>query len=469
MPRHGRIGATMKWLAGAALAIALSLGASPACALGPHEVVLVINDASLDSILLGQVYQRLRSIPPSNVVRVSIPTNVYDGVSTDISPDDFARHIWLPVTAAITEAGIAPQALALVYSCGFPTRVTTQPPMSLTGLTFTRNRIPDSELIASGRYVSELFAGPSSAVGSPEPSATFDLMRNRLLEAMPLPSMMLAFTGARGITVMEAVTALERSAASDHTAPDGTVYFAVNDDVRSTCRHWQYQGAATALKSRYNVRAVVSTNLPAASDFPLIGFMTGSRTVPGDRLTLAPGAFADNLTSFGAAFHQAAHMKATTWLKAGAAFSAGTVDEPYAIWAKFPSASIFLHALAGCTAIESFYQSVLSPLQILPVGDPLAKPWAPRIEPVVDPVAEPLVGIVELKAEVKNEDPAVFLRFNWLVDGKLAGSGRSFVWNTRTAADGPHVVRVVVRRQLESVRHQGFADIRVEVANGGVE
>ena len=100
------------------------------------------------------------------------------------------------------------------------------------------------------------------------------------------------------------------------------------------------------------------------------------------------------------------------------------------------------------------------------MGDPLAKPWAPRIEPVIAPVAGPLAGIVELKAEVKGEDPAVFLRFNWLVDGKLAASGRNFVWNTRNVPDGAHVVRVVVRRQLESVRHQGFAEIRVDVANG---
>ena len=466
MPLNGRTSASPKRLARAALATALVLAAAVVRALGPHEVVLVVNDASLDSILLGQVYQRLRSIPPSNVVRVSIPTNVYDGVSTDISPEDFARHIWLPVTAAIAEAGIAPQVLAVAYSCGFPTRVTTTPPISLTGLTFTRNRIPEGESITSGRYVSELFAGPSSAGAAVEPSATFDQMRNRLLEAMPLPAMMLAFTGERGIAVSEAIAALERAAASDHTSPSGTVFFAVNDDVRSTCRHWQYEGAAAVLRDRYGVRAVVSTNLPSAADFPLIGFMTGSRTVATDKLTLAPGAFADNLTSFGAAFHQAAHTKATTWLKDGAAFSAGTVDEPYAIWAKFPSASIFLHSRAGCTSVESFYQSVLSPLQILPMGDPLAKPWAPRIEPVIAPVAGPLAGIVELKAEVKGEDPAVFLRFNWLVDGKLAASGRNFVWNTRNVPDGAHVVRVVVRRQLESVRHQGFAEIRVDVANG---
>lgn len=262
MPLNGRTSASPKRLARAALATALVLAAAVVRALGPHEVVLVVNDASLDSILLGQVYQRLRSIPPSNVVRVSIPTNVYDGVSTDISPEDFARHIWLPVTAAIAEAGIAPQVLAVAYSCGFPTRVTTTPPISLTGLTFTRNRIPEGESITSGRYVSELFAGPSSAGAAVEPSATFDQMRNRLLEAMPLPAMMLAFTGERGIAVSEAIAALERAAASDHTSPSGTVFFAVNDDVRSTCRHWQYEGAAAALRdASHNMQIGCAANI----------------------------------------------------------------------------------------------------------------------------------------------------------------------------------------------------------------
>ena len=466
MPGIGSTTALPSRLAKAAFAVALAFCAAVASAIGSHELVLVVNDASLDSILLGQVYQRLRSIPASNVVRLSIPTNVYDGVSTDISPEDFSRYVWEPMNAAIAEAGIGPQALAVAYSCGFPTRVTTKPAMSITGLTFTRNRIPNADAIGSGRHASELFAGPSSAGAPAEPSATFDQMRNRLLEAMPLPAMMLAFTGQRGISVREAIAALERAAAADYASPSGTVFFAVNDDVRSTCRHWQYEGAAAALRELGGL-AVVSTNPPAAADFPLVGFMTGARAVATDALRLAPGAFADNLTSFGAAFDQAAHTKATTWLKDGAAFSAGTVEEPYAIWAKFPSAWVFVHARAGCAAIESFYQSVLSPLQILPVGDPLSKPWAPRIDPVIASVEGDLSGTVELRAEVRDEDPAVFFRFTWLVDGRQAATGRTFVWNTRGAADGEHVVRVVVRRQLESVRHQGFAERRVVVANGG--
>lgn len=444
----------------------LFLFASFSFALGPHEIVLVVNDDSLDSILLGRVYQRLRSVPDRNVIRISLPPEVYNGVSTDIAPENFTRYIWEPLNEKIDEAGIRRQILAYVYSCGFPTRVTTAPAVSITGLTFTRNRVPSTEDIGGGKYVSEIFAGPSSTNASLEASATFDQIRNRLLEAMPLPSMMLAFTGERGMTVDEAISALERSAAADQTLPTGTFFFAVNSDVRSTCCQWQYTAAAAAIRQFPGQTAVVSTNMPSAAEFPLGGFMTGNRTAPTESLELVPGAFADNLTSFGAAFETPDHTKATAWLKGGAAFSAGTVAEPYAIWGKFPSAFIFVHSLAGCTAIESFYQSVLSPLQILPVGDPLSKPWAPKLEPEIAVAEEAHSGTVEMHASVKDEDAEVFLRFTWLVDGRVVGSGRTFVWNTRGVEKGTHPVRVVVSRQVESARHQDFVEIEVKVGNG---
>ena len=438
-------------------------------AIGPHEIVLVVNDDSMDSILLGKVYKRLRSIPDSNVIRLSLPKTVYDGVSTDISPDDFTTYIWKPLTAKIKDAGIDLQVLACVYSCGFPTCVTSSPPLSITGLTFLRNKPVPPEQVKDGRYLSELFSGPSNASSPMSPSATLDYERNRLLEDMPFPAMMLGFTGKNGATLDELIASLERSAAADFTSPKGTFFFAVNDDVRSTCRRWEYELAAAAIRKFPDQVVTVSTNLPTASDFPLVGFMTGNRTVDTAALTFAPGAYADNLTSFGAAFFTPDHTKVTQWLKSGAAFSSGTVVEPYAIWTKFANACVFVHSLAGCSAIESIYQSVSSPLQLLPVGDPLSKPWAPRLEPVVTIPNGPLSAMVEMSASVKDEDPGTFLRFNWLVDGKIVGSGRTIVWNSRSVGNGVHAIRVVVRRQMESVRHQDFTEVKISVKNGGAK
>lgn len=458
-----------KCLAGLLAAACAFIAAPNAHALGPHEVVLVVNDDSVESILLADVYRRLRSIPDSNVIRVSLPESVYDGKSTDISPENFTKYIWEPMQAGIEAAGLRTQVFACIYSCGFPTRVTTSPAVSITGLTFLRNKMPEAAAVEQGRYVSELFAGPMSSGAHVDPSATFDSSRNRLLNAMPFPAMMLAFTGNRGVAVRDAITYLERSAAADSTLPSGTFFFAVNDDIRSTSRHWEYDGAAKAISQFKSQRTVISTNMPVASDFPLAGFMTGARTVPTSSLQFMPGAYADHLTSFGAAFDRQEQTKATEWLQSGAAASSGTVVEPYAIWTKFVNANFFVHYLNGCTAIESIYQATACPLQLLPVGDPLCRPWAPAMKPLIKAPSGPLSGMADFTASVENERPEVFLRFTWLVDGRTVGSGRNFVWNTRNFEDGQHIVRVVVRHHLESVRHQSFADIEVEVQNGGAK
>ena len=455
-----------KWLVRTVLTVCTCIAASAALALGPHEVALIVNDDSIESILLADVYKRLRSIPDSNVIRISLPEAVYDGQGTDISPEDFTKYIWEPVMKAIEESGARAQILACVYSCGFPTRVTSTPAMSITGVTFVRNQLPASALVEQGSYVSDLFAGPFSAGKAAGPSSTFDSSRNRLLGAMPFPAMMLAFTGNRGMALEEAIDALELMVAADSTHPAGTFFFAVNKDVRSTSRHWEYQGVADAINALEGQRSVVSTNMPEATDFPLSGFMTGARTVPLDQLQMVPGAYADNLTSFGAAFDQSAHTKVTEWMKTGAV-SSGTVVEPYAIWMKFASAYVFVHYLKGCTAIESIYQSIASPLQILPMGDPLCKPWAPVTTPVISRPEGALSGLVDFSASVKEENPEVFLRYSWLVDGRIVATGRTYVCDTRNFTDGKHTVRVVVKRHLESIRHQSFAEVQVEINNGG--
>ncbi len=449
--------------------VLMGISITSSFALGSHELVLLVNDESVESILLAQVYQRLRSIPDCNVIRLSIPETVYDGMATDILPENFARYIWEPMQAAIQKAGTKSQILACVFSCGFPTKVMTQPPISLTGATFLKNKIPPSDLIESGRYVSELFSGPANAESKMGTSATFDNERNRLLEDMPFPAMMLAFTGTNGMTLDGAIASLEHSTLGDYSYPHGVFYFLINDDVRSTCRHWEYEAVAAAIRNIPGQSAIISTNLPASTDFPLCGFMTGNRTASTASFEFVPGAYADNLTSYGAAFDRREHTKVTSWLNAGASFSSGSVTEPFALWTKFAHACIFLHSLAGCSAIESVYQSIRCPLQILPVGDPLSKPWAPKNEPFIQRKDGELSGLVEMTASLADERPEVYYRFQWLVDGRAVGTGRTFVWNSRGVKDGRHFVRLVARHQLESVRHQNFTEIGVEVRNGGTK
>ena len=465
------------WWKAAALAAAALLPAA-AAALGPHEVALVVNDASMDSILLAQTYARVRAIPDCNVVRVSVPPAADGSVPVAMTRAEFETRVFRPVQAALDERGLGPQILAWVYSCGFPVRVAATEAgladpgtkdLSIAGATFVRCAWPSDDAVERGRWVSPLFAGPDDPDGEPTRALSLDQLRNNLLDGMPLPAAMLAWVGPRGLTLDQAIEIAERSGEADCAAPKGTVWFAKSDDVRSRCRDWQFDGAAAAVDAHEDARAVIATNTPTASAGALLGCMAGAADVRIPK-RFAAGTFAEHLTSFAAAFDRPTQTKAVKWLRGGAGFTSGTVAEPYALWQKFPNAWIFPRLLDGLTEIEAWYQSVRCPLQQLPLGDPLAKPWAPLLEPVVEGPSDeaPVSGRVEFSASLPGKYARKPPLFTWLVDGKAAGTGRTFLWDTTRWEDGPHAVRAVVRETRDGIRHQGFYEMAFYVENGGV-
>ena len=470
----GRMRARLRpWRKAAVLAAAVLLP-SLASALGPHEVALVVNDASMDSILLAQAYARLRAIPAGNVVRVSVPAEEDGSIPVAITREDFERLVFRPASRELEERGVAPQILAWVYSCGFPARVAASAEkaarpgpadLSITGATFVRCQWPEDADVERGAWVSPLYAGPDGPGEDPVAALAFDQLRNDRLGGMPLPAAMLAWTGPRGLSLDQAVESMARSAENDGSSPEGAVWFVRSDDVRSACRDWQFQAAAAAAEAHAGVRAVVATNLPSASDGPMLGCMAGASNVRIPK-TFVPGSFGEHLTSFAAAFDKPTQTKAVNWLRAGAGFTSGSVTEPYALWQKFPDAWLFSRMLDGLTALEAWTQSVRCPLQQLPIGDPLAKPWAPRVEPALEaPPGDRVRGRVELRASLPGKRDRKMPLFTWLVDGRAVATGRSFLWDTTRLPDGPHVVRAVVRETVGGIRHQGFYELAYIVEN----
>lgn len=464
----------------AALAAALVFHAAPSRAIGPHETALVINGESVESVVLGTVWARLRSVPQSNVVRVSIPPGPDGRPPEAITAEDFRLRILEPVSEALESRGVSGQILAWVYSCGIPTRVTESKSglarqstndLSLAGATFLRGHVPEAGQVPMAEYASPLYAGPDAAFaadgtnavtsGFAGPAMSFDRRRNELLDRMPLPSFLLAWIGEREFSLNAAVAAVERAAAADCSSPTGMIAFVRRSDVRDRARSWQYETVVDSLEAMSRgVYGVVSESAPKAGDGPLLGYMTGAVSVS-PLPALAPGAYADHFTSFAAAFSHPTQMKATRWLESGAAFSSGTVCEPFAIWAKFPTAWIFPRLVSGATAIEAFYASVRCPLQIQPIGDPLSAPWAPRISPSVEPDAgasEPFSGPVRLKASLPGSasDDSTEVRFSWYVDDRFAGTGPTLFWDAGAEAPGSHEVRLVARLQEAPERPQGF-------------
>ena len=438
--------------------------AASAFALGPHETALLVNSESTESVLLGETWARLRGVPRACIVRVSVPRGADGKFPASVPYRDFFERIWTPATNALAEAGVEPQVLAWAYSCDFPFRVDMPTngvaprvgaAVSLAGATFLRGRPPTGAEI-SGGYLSPLFAGPSPDPAAESRSAqSLDRLRNRLLGDMPLPSAMLAWTGARGMSVSEARAALRRAAGADFAAPTGAVLFAENGDVRWKTRAWSVGGAVADFRDR--VGAVVSTN--SVADFrggPLAGLFAGEVAVPAPPDGFAPGAYADHMTSYAAAFDRPTQMKASEWLRRGAAFTSGMVAEPLAMWTKFPTARVFAHQLDGCTALEALFLATACPLQLQPLGDPLCAPWAPEIRPVIEKTGPTASGGRGFRAALAGggKIPASW-RCTWLLDGAKAGGAASFNVPPGSAAK---TLRLVVRDDFR-VRHQGWTEI----------
>ena len=139
-------------------------GARGTGALGPHEILLLVNQDSPASLEIANHYTRLRRIPPANVVHLSLPGKVFDARS-QMDPDEFTRYIWEPANRFARERGLEDHILAWVYSADFPIRITSAVPVSLQGITLVRNRLPDPESIKRGTYRSPLYAGPDGPRG----------------------------------------------------------------------------------------------------------------------------------------------------------------------------------------------------------------------------------------------------------------------------------------------------------------
>ena len=443
------------------LAVAV-LAAVRATALCPHEVLVLANNGSIDSVLVAKTFLRLYRIPESNLVRLDVPPAAVQ--SGAISPKAFTETIWEPALRAVEERGLQGQILAWAYSCDFPYRVKTSPELSITGLTFLRNRIPeDMQTVERGTYRSPLFAGPwKNAPDGVPPSRTFDRLHASLLGDMPVPAMMLGWTGVRGNTVDEVLAALERGRASDGAKPSSDAFlFATNGNVRSTAREWEFPGTVRALEA-LGARARIAAAFP--KDGRVAGFMTGRESLPASKLSFAPGAFADHLTSSAGDFQVSAQTKASEWIRRGATASAGTVTEPRAYWQKFPAASLFLHQRRGCTMIEAVYLATACPLQLLPLGDPLASPWAERPKPRIEGAGAdgaPLSGTVTLRAAW---DGAAPMRADWLVDGRRVGTGRELDLDTTALGNGTHRIRLVTRSRGD-IRVPGEVEWRAVVEN----
>ena len=463
---------------------------------GPENVFLLVNSESQDSMTVANHYIALRKIPPGNIHYMS-----YKGSRVVTSGKIFRDQILLPALAEIDRRGLSEQIDYFVYSTDFPWRIDftasfpkekfppqVAPRGALTGLTYLYAFVKEErkEVVSplTNWYCMESLHGIT--ISRAFRSSYRWAQGGRRTGAQGLPYMissMLGVTDQRGNSVEEIVRCLRTAKLADGTKPKGTVYYMKHGGPRSTPRHKFFPAAATELRNLGVAAKVIDGEFPTHKT-GIAGLTCGIayNNLGASGCRFLPGAFCDNLTSYGGlfTFPKSLINKKTgkkiviqttiaDFIRHGATAANGTVYEPYNIRQKFPLPSVHVHYANGCSLGESFYQSVSGPYQQLLVGDPLCQPWAST--PVV--LAPELAGGALLRGEVEIT-PAVekteFLirEFELFVDGmrkQRCKPGKKFLLDTTALQDGYHELRVVARDETP-METQGRLIVGVTVKNG---
>lgn len=441
----------------------------------PHRVAVLVNENSQDSKKAASLFMALHGVPGENRIGLNLPESIVTN-RAECTPEEFMQYIYEPAQKIIEERGMTNQVLAWVYSVDFPIRIVTSPndrqQMSLMGLTFTRGVVPAVEMIEKGQLASPLFAGPVKEGAPKRPSFSFEMIKESsggLKDRMPLPSMMLGYTGQNGTDMETVLRCIRNGVLARQSGPQHPVELVETaDTARSGPREWQYADVKAEMLMRKGVVEIYTNQPPVQTN--LLGVLTGAATVDPKKFgTFAPGAFGEHLTSWSAEF-QKPQTKCTEWLKAGATVTAGMVTEPYNAWVKFPHARFFVHYASGCSAMESFYQSILSPVQVLLLGDPLSQIAELPVEIKTIGLSKEITGSADAAfvAEAKFPIPAKIV-YSALLDGrqiKEADSISLIELPFKEIGDGYHEVRIIAQAILP-VTPGGFKDFPVFINKKG--
>jgi uncharacterized protein (TIGR03790 family) len=317
----------------------------PASGIDSKNLAVVINDQDPYSVEIGAFYVKKRLIPSSQVIHISLPTDV-----SELPVSQF-RWILRDVNKRVPQHV---QAFALAWTK--PYRVGCQ---SITSA-FAYGIEPG----LCQRSCKSTRLNPYYARGDV----------NKPWEELKLrPTMLLAASN-----INQAKTLIRKGLSSDGTAPAGTGYLMSTSDPARNSRASLFDETKRSVGNKFKLRIFYSDTLSNAQDVMI--YFTGLKWVEKINTNhFLPGAVADHLTSFGGNLTDTTQMSALRWLDAGATGSYGTVVEPCNYTAKFPHPGLFLtYYLRGDSLIESYWRSVAMPGQGLFIGEPLARPWAPE-------------------------------------------------------------------------------------------
>lgn len=450
-----------------------------------QDLLLVVNPNDENALRVANLYQQLRHIPDRNIVFIEPPLE--DGFpDMSLEPEEFVSQIVTPIANAIRDRGLSSQ-IDFIGALGMPARYRILNP---NGFGLTSHQSLSYGLTQVTQYVAGLDPAlahfVTTAISDADPrtaihhSTSYNVTYNdgTMRATQYYLGGLVAFTGSFGNSVDQVLANLARSASADGTRPVGTIYFEENDNVRSETRESQWPAAKAVLQARA-IPVVEERNTDGATPLgrtDVRGAVVGaSDPILPNGSTYLPGSWADNLTSYGGAFGPA-QTKATEFLRAGAAATSGTVEEPFAFPERFTSASIFTSIDDGLTLAEAYAHSIQRPDMSQFFGDLLAQPYAdlPRVQITAGPTdGQTVSGSVSLTANASLIAPrfaTTISRLELYVDGSLrqtinAGQG-NFTVDSNTLSDGVHEFRIVAVNNARA-ESEGIALRQLVVNNRG--
>lgn len=350
---------------------------------GPQNVLVVVNDESLDSLAIGRYYATQRGIPDRNICHLSVPPD-----AVNLATNQFQTSVVARIHSHIAEFGLTNQIDYIVLVQDLPSRVN------------------DSEGATAVLFYGFKNAPTYWMAGCNLPTNTksFYYQAERAFHRQDSYGGTNYYLGTLLLAdrIPRAISNVDRSVFADGTSPTGTMYLNKSADVYRNIRYLRYDD--------FDFTARFFSNFPGyvfGSAYPHSNIIALCDGVPNyssnfwNNTTFSAGAIADHLTSYGGRLKDPSTGQSTVmdWMKAGVAGSYGTVTEPCAYLEKFPSPLALFWYARGFNLAESYWMSVANPHMGLFVGDPLTAPYAksPSVQIISPADGSTVSGIVTVE------------------------------------------------------------------------
>jgi uncharacterized protein (TIGR03790 family) len=390
------------------LAVLLLFGSASAAlaGVGPAETVVLVNVASPDSRRVAEHFLVKREIPPQQVCEVKCTTEL------EVPMQDFVRDVVDPLRAFLKSRELEGRTTVVVLTQGMPILARTP-----GGAVSTAAALGVLHSSTCGQDQTRLPGIVNPYQNGPAPT-----------DPMYSETRLLLVTALVSSTAEEAMALVDRSVASDGTAPADARFVYQDADGPADRRNGSYD----TQRKRLEDLKFTAEHQPSGADKvkdrkKVMGYMSGGSysglTVESVKSNEhLPGAICDMLESFGAvpanfgadaSKHQ--QFPVTHMVRAGFTGVHGAVAEPYAH--TFPRSDLFNVYAEGFTLAEAFHQRLPNLYWMnLTLGDPLCAPYAKR--PI--PTAE-LAGGDGGKFEVRVAAPTA-TRIDVYANGRALGS-----------------------------------------------